>query len=83
LKLQLTNPAHERFITDQMKSGQYTSAEAVVEEILDSVINDAPNADDIAAIAEADAQIDRGECIDLADFAAEYRKPHTRRVVSF
>lgn len=76
MELRLTNPAHERFIADQIRSGQYASAEEVVEDILDVVINDALTDEDIAAIKEADEQFDRGEFVDFKDFTAEFRRQH-------
>lgn len=76
MELRLTKPAHEEFINNQLKTGQYSSAEAVIEDILDFVINDTLTAEDIAAIEESESQIERGECVDLTDFAAAYRKRH-------
>jgi Arc/MetJ-type ribon-helix-helix transcriptional regulator len=66
------NPEIERRIAEQVRLGRFSSAEAVVEsavaELTDSLGQQSLDAEDIAAIQQADAQIDRGEGIDLASF---------------
>lgn len=71
-------PEVERFIDEQVKSGQYPTAEAVVEAALADMVNgqqaDPLDAEDWAAIAESDAEFDRGEGIDFADLKADFAK---------
>jgi Arc/MetJ-type ribon-helix-helix transcriptional regulator len=72
------NPEIERRITEQVRLGRFPTPEAVVEaavvELTEPDIDDSLDADDIAAINEAEAQIDRGEGIDLATLRAEMSK---------
>ena len=70
-------PELEQFIDEQVKAGHYPSAEAVVEAALaDLAVGGRPaaalDADDWAAIAEADAQVERGEGITLEDLRTKY-----------
>ena len=55
-------PEHQRFIADQMSAGRFKSAEDVVAEALDRLMDDVePTPDDLAAIAEGLEQARRGE----------------------
>jgi len=72
------NPEIERRIAEQVRSGRFATPEAVVEaavaELTEPSIDDSLDAEDIAAINEAEAQIDRGEGIDRATLRAEMSK---------
>ncbi len=73
-------PELERFVDQQVRSGQYSSAAAVVEAGLARLMLDPPpddvDADTLAAIEEARAQCDRGEGIPLDEACAELRRKH-------
>jgi Arc/MetJ-type ribon-helix-helix transcriptional regulator len=66
-------PEVERMIVDQVKSGRFPSAEAMVEAAVTTLAQMDDELDDetIAAINEAEAQADRGEGTDLDTFRAE------------
>ncbi len=71
-------PEVEALIAEQVRAGRFPTAEAVIEaavtELVEASSGDALDAEDWAAIAEADAEFDRGEGIDLADLKADYEK---------
>jgi len=62
--------------------GRFPTPEAVVEaavvELTETPIDESLGAADIAAIDEAETQIDRGEGIDLATLRAEMSKRFTK-----
>src|SRR5580658_10356359 len=78
MQVQLTKPELERFINDKVKSGDFDSASAVVEDALARMMLDdrALTADDVAAIREAEQRMDRGEFVDFDVFAQEMRKKY-------
>jgi Arc/MetJ-type ribon-helix-helix transcriptional regulator len=65
----------ERRIAEQVKSGRFSSPEAVIEaavvEFTETPFDDSLNAEDRVAIQEAEAEIDRGEGIEWARFKSE------------
>src|SRR3712207_3845132 len=72
-------PEDERFLNEQVKSGRYHSAEDAVAEAIDRLRWEdeiTPTADDLAAVREGLAQLDRGEGIPWEqvrrDFNAKY-----------
>lgn len=71
-------PELEQFIDEQVKAGHYATPEAVVEAafagLVDGRMDEQLDAEDIAAIAESDAEFERGEGIDLEDLRAEFSK---------
>jgi putative addiction module CopG family antidote len=71
------HPEIEKFIGDQVKDGRFSSPEAVVEEAI-KLWREVPPAelDDetAAAINEAEAQADRGEGMELAQFRSHISK---------
>lgn len=74
MDVRLTNPRLEQFITEQVRVGNFDSAEAVLEAALEQMMDSATLSDeDLQAIDEADEQIDRGESIDFDTFAARTR----------
>jgi Arc/MetJ-type ribon-helix-helix transcriptional regulator len=78
MQLRFTNPALERFIDSKIKSGQFPSPEAVIEDALSRMMEEeiALSNEDMAAIRESDEQIDRGKSVDFDTFAAEVRKKY-------
>jgi Arc/MetJ-type ribon-helix-helix transcriptional regulator len=68
-------PELEEWIQSEIAAGHYPSAEAVVEAALRDqmsiVMDDTLDEDDLAAIAEADAESDRGEGMTLEEFQVE------------
>jgi Arc/MetJ-type ribon-helix-helix transcriptional regulator len=75
------HPDIQRFIDDQVRSGDFPTPEAVIEAaILEWRDGNAEALDEetIAAINEAEAQIDRGEGIDL-DTLRTHMKNYLRR----
>ena len=77
MRISLTKPELEQFIEEQVKSGKYPSAEAVVEAAV-SDLRDASESDldeqTIAAINRAEEQFERGQGIDFDQFAAAIRR---------
>jgi Arc/MetJ-type ribon-helix-helix transcriptional regulator len=77
MKLEL-HPTTERWISEQVASGRF----ATPEEAVDTAVADFAatgqevelDAEDIAAIAEADAEVERGEVVDFDAFRAEFEK---------
>jgi putative addiction module CopG family antidote len=76
-------PDVERFIAEQVKAGRFASADAAIEAAVERMMRTDESVElsdeDIEAINEAEAQIDRGEFIDLDTFAAEMRTKYPRR----
>jgi len=76
------SPEIERRIVEQVRMGRFPTPEAVVEaavvELTETPIDESLGAADIAAIDEAETQIDRGEGIDLATLRAEMSKRFTK-----
>ena len=70
------SPEIERLIDEQVKSGRFPTAEAVVEAAVANMRNwnDELGDEDLAAIRESDEQAERGEVIDLADVKAYFAK---------
>ena len=78
MQVHLTKPELEQFIDQKVKSGDFDSAAAVVEDALVRMMWDERtlNHSDIAAINQAEEQMDRGEFIDFDLFAMEMRKKY-------
>lgn len=73
-------PAIQRFIDEQVKTGRFADAAAVLEAgvarlMLDSAPDDL-DAEDLAAIAESDEQIGRGELLDWKEVSKQLRKEY-------
>lgn len=77
------NPEIERRIAEQVRLGRFPSPEALVEaavaEFTSELSAQSLTAADVGAIEEADAQIDRGEGIDLATLRTEMSKRFAKR----
>ena len=73
-------PELERFVDDEVRSGHYSSAAAVIEAGLARLMLDPPpdeiDADTLAAIEEARVQCDRGEGIELNEACDQLRRKH-------
>lgn len=73
-------PAIQRFIDEQVKAGGFADAEAVLEAGVARLMLDPPpddlDAEDLAAIAESDEQIRRGEVLDWKEVSAQLRKEY-------
>jgi Arc/MetJ-type ribon-helix-helix transcriptional regulator len=74
MQISLTRPDIERFINEQVKAGHFSTPAEVVEAGVARLMCD-PESDELddatlAAIEEANAQIDRGEGIEFAQVAA-------------
>ena len=74
----------EKFVQDQVRAGRFSSAGEVIEAGLARLMLDPPDegeldAQTLAAIEDADAQIDRGECMPLDDAFAQLRRKHFDR----
>jgi Arc/MetJ-type ribon-helix-helix transcriptional regulator len=69
------SPEIERRIAEQVRLGRFPAPEAVVEaavaELTETAFDESLDQADIAAINEAEAQIDRGEGVDLATLRAD------------
>ena len=77
MAVQLRNPALAKFVDEQVRVGNFPDAEAVVEDALTRMMEQEELTDeDVKAITEAEAQIDRGEYVDFATFASEMRKKY-------
>ena len=72
------SPEIERRIVEQVRLGRFPTPDAVVEaaiiELTETPIDASLDAADVAALDEAEAQIERGEGIDLATLRAEMSK---------
>jgi hypothetical protein len=77
MKLSLSPQTEER-IAEQVRLGRFPTPEAVVDaavvELTERLLDDSINASDIAAINEAEAQIDRDEGIELPALRLEISK---------
>lgn len=81
MQVQLRKPELERFIDDQVRAGRYTSPEDAVEAAIAQMMVDQTTIhltdEDMVAIHESEAQIDRGESVEFDTFASEMRKKHS------
>jgi Arc/MetJ-type ribon-helix-helix transcriptional regulator len=78
MQVQLTKPSLARFVDEKVKTGEFASAEAVVEDALTRMMQDEQSLtdDDERAIEAAEQEIDRGEAVDFDAFAADMRKKY-------
>ncbi len=75
MQIRLTNQELEEFIEDQVKAGNYPSAEVMVEAAINDLRESAELDDEtVAAINEAEEQGDRGEGMDLDAFRAHMKR---------
>lgn len=78
MQINLRHPDLERFIDEQVKAGRFKSADDVIATALARMMDEDIRLtdDDLAAFAQADAEIDRGEFEDFTDFASRNRKKY-------
>jgi Arc/MetJ-type ribon-helix-helix transcriptional regulator len=73
-------PELQKSVDDEVKAGNFASADEVIEAGLARLMLDPASgevdAETLAAIDEAEAQIDRGEGLSLDDAFARLRKKH-------
>jgi Arc/MetJ-type ribon-helix-helix transcriptional regulator len=76
MQVELKRPDLAKFVDDKVKSGDFPSREAVVEDALARMMDEEVTLsdDDVSAINAAEEQIDRGESIDFDEFATRMRK---------
>ena len=76
MHIELTKPKLQKFIDDQVQAGHFPSAQAAVETAVEQMMLDHGVLDDstIAAIANADAQYERGEFVEWRDVRDELRR---------
>ncbi|HSI35063.1 MAG: type II toxin-antitoxin system ParD family antitoxin [Phycisphaerae bacterium] len=80
MTVNLTTPELVQFVKEQVDAGRYPDADAVIEAAVEQMMWDARQAgavltdEDVAAINESDAQIDRGECLTLDEVEAQFRE---------
>ncbi|MGD0461281.1 MAG: hypothetical protein ABSB74_02215 [Tepidisphaeraceae bacterium] len=77
MQVQLKKPELEKFIDEQVKAGHFPNPEAAVEAAVQQMMLDQMHELDdetIAAVKQADEQIDGGQGVDFKQFAAELRK---------
>ena len=77
MQVRLSKPQLEQFITEQVRAGRFPSPDAAVEAAVERMMHDPRGELDdetVEAINRAEEQIDRGEGIDFARFAAAMRK---------
>jgi Arc/MetJ-type ribon-helix-helix transcriptional regulator len=71
-----SNPDQERFIHEQVKVGAFPSAQAVVEAAIARMMQESEDSlsdEDMEAIAEAEAEYERGEYEEFSVVAARLR----------
>ena len=82
MQVQLDNPELERFITEEVKSGRFPSHTAAVAAAVERMMleHEFLDTDDetLAAIDEAEAQLDRGEGITVETAFADLRKKYVK-----
>jgi Arc/MetJ-type ribon-helix-helix transcriptional regulator len=80
MQVRLDNPRLERFVTEQVEAGNYPSADAAIEAAVERMMLDNQDAaltdEDLDAINQADAEIDRGQFVDFDAFADQMRKKY-------
>jgi Arc/MetJ-type ribon-helix-helix transcriptional regulator len=73
----------ERWIAEQVRAGRFATPEEVVDvavaEFATSTRDVELDDEDLAAIAEADAEVERGEVVDFDAFRAEFEKRFPKR----
>jgi Arc/MetJ-type ribon-helix-helix transcriptional regulator len=78
MQLRLQKPDIERFIDNQVKTGRFPNAEAVVESALFRMMEEevVPTSEDVAAFQKSENEIDNGESVEFGEFAARMRRKH-------
>jgi Arc/MetJ-type ribon-helix-helix transcriptional regulator len=82
MQVRLNKPQLEQFIVEQVQSGRFPSPDAAVEAAVERMMHEPQgelNQDTVDAINRAEEQIDRGEGVDFAEFAAALRQKMAAR----
>jgi Arc/MetJ-type ribon-helix-helix transcriptional regulator len=81
MEVTLSNPDLERFVLEQVKQGAFPSASAMLEEAVARMMMEAEplSPEDVAAIAEAEAEYERGEFEDFDVVATRLRAKYGAR----
>jgi len=76
MHIELTKPKLQKFIDEQVQAGHFASAQAAVETAVEQMMLDHGVLDDstIAAIANADAQYERGQFVEWRDVRDQLRQ---------
>ena len=79
MHIEVTKPKLKKFIDEQVQAGHFPSAQAAVETAVEQMMLDHGVLDDatIAALAEADAQYERGDFVEWRDVREQLRKKYT------
>ena len=78
MHIELTKPKLQKFIDEQVQAGHFPSAQAAVEAAVEQMMLDHGVLDDstIAAIANADAQYERGEFVEWGEVREKLRQKY-------
>lgn len=69
-------PEYQRFVEEKVKTGEYPSADEVVQAGIERLMEEDLDDETLAAIEEGEAQLDRGQGIPVEQAFAELRKKH-------
>lgn len=78
MQIELNKPDLRKYIDEQVRAGHFPSAQAAVETAVEQMMLDHGVLDDpaIAAIANADAQYERGEFVESRGVRDELRRKY-------
>jgi Arc/MetJ-type ribon-helix-helix transcriptional regulator len=81
MQIELNKPTLQKFIDEQVRAGHFPSAQAAVETAVEQMMLDHGVLDDatIAAIANADAQYERGEFVEWQDVRDKLREKYRQK----
>jgi Arc/MetJ-type ribon-helix-helix transcriptional regulator len=82
MQLELTKPELEKFIHDQVQAGRFSTPEAAVEAAIEQMMlsdNDELSDEDVAAIEQGEAELDRGEGRPWGELRAELIAKYPRK----
>ena len=79
--VRLSNPELEQFIDEQVKSGRFASRDAAIEAAVERMMREDAELDDatLAAIDEAEDQVEAGHTRDWKEVSAELRAKYLGR----
>jgi Arc/MetJ-type ribon-helix-helix transcriptional regulator len=77
MQIQLSKPELQQFIDEEVRSGNFPTAEAAIEAAIEQMMSGRElTEEDWRAIEQADAEMDRGEYIEFDQWAAEMRQKY-------
>jgi Arc/MetJ-type ribon-helix-helix transcriptional regulator len=82
MQLELTKPELEKFIHDHVQAGRFSTPQAAVEAAIEQMMlfdNDELSDEDIAAIEQGEAELDRGEGRPWGELRAELIAKYPRK----